>query len=98
LRALPVIVLVTVIAAISPFVARWALRRLRVLLHRTGRTVARAPRVEADSSIVDLAAYRAGREARLRFVPRAAAGASHPGITVAPSTCPTRAGSIEHLA
>lgn len=98
MRALPVIVLVACIAALSPLVARWAFRRFRVLLRRTRRTVARLPRAEADGSIVDLAAYRARREAHLRFVPRAVAGVTRPGITVAPVVRPTRAGSIEHLA
>jgi hypothetical protein len=98
LRALPVIVLVACIAALSPLVARWAFRRCRVYLRRARRTVARLPRVAEDGSIVDLAAYRARREAHVRFVPRAAAGVTRPGITVAPDVRPTRAGSIEHLA
>jgi len=98
LRALPVIVLVACIAAISSLVARWAFRRCRVIVRRARRTVARLPRAAADGSIVDLAAYRARREAHLRFVPRAVAGVPRTGITVAPVARPTRAGSIEHLA
>jgi hypothetical protein len=91
-------VLVACIAVISPFVARWALRRLRVTLRRSRRTVARLPRAQADDTIVDLAAYRARREAHVRFVPRAAPGASRPGTTVAPPVHPGRARSKEHLA
>jgi len=98
LRALPVIVLVACFAALSPFVARWAARRFRVILRPARGSVARLPRAEADGSIVDLAAYRARREAHLGLVPRAAAGAPRRGITVAPMIRPSRAGSIEHLA
>jgi hypothetical protein len=101
LRALPAVVLVFCIAAISSLVARWALRRFRVSLRRARRTVARLPRAAADGSIVDLAAYRARREAHLRLVPRAVAGATRPGITVAPVAPvarPAGAASIEHLA
>jgi len=98
LRALPVVVLVVCIAAISLFVAGWVSRRFRVSLRRARRTVARLPHAAADGSIVDLAAYRARREAHLRFVPRAVAGVTRPGITVAPVVRPARAGSIEHLA
>ncbi len=98
MRALPVIVLVVCTAVILPFVARWASRRLRVTLRRARPTVARLPRAEADGSIVDLAAYRARREAHVRFVPRVAPGASRPGTTVAPPVHPGRARSMKHLA
>lgn len=98
MRALPVVVLVACALAISLFATRWAFRRLRVILRRTRRTVARLPRAAADGSIVDLAAYRARQEAHLRLVPRAVSGAARPGITVAPVVRPTRPGSIEHLA
>ena len=98
MRALPVIVLVVCTAVILPFVARWASRRLRVTLRGARPTVARLPRAEADGSIVDLAAYRARREAHVRFVPRVAPGASRPGTTVAPPVHPGRARSMKHLA
>ena len=98
MRALQVVLLVVCGAALLTLLSHWAFRRLRVTLRRARRTVARLPRVEADGSIVDLAAYRARREAHLRFVPRAVAGGPRTGITVAPVARPTRAGSIEHLA
>jgi hypothetical protein len=98
LRALQVVLLVVCVAALLPLLSRWAFRRLRVTVRRARRTVARLPRAEADDSIVDLAAYRARREAHLRLVPRAVGGASRPGSTAAPSIRPARPGSIEHLA
>jgi hypothetical protein len=91
-------VLVACLAVISPFMARWALRRLRVTLRRSRRTVARLPRAQADDTIVDLAAYRARREAHVRLVPRAAPGVPDAGTTVAPPVHPGRARSKEHLA
>jgi hypothetical protein len=98
LRALPVIALVVLIAAIAPIVGRAVFRRLRVMGRRARRTVARPPRSLPDGSIVDLAGYRGRQEAHVRLVPRAAGEASRPGITVAPPAGPARSGSIKHLA
>ena len=66
----------------------------------SGRLQSVAPRAvpAADASIVDIAAFRARRDARMRRGAPVAATARRSGITVAQVSDDTRSQTMEHLA